>query len=101
VTRAYVLSLCLISLACVRQAPPAKAPADGRETPAAATMPAAGEYVAISEPRYGQLDSVVGAPGQGERAPDFELPNHLGGTTRLSEALAKGPVVLMFYRGFW
>ena len=64
-------------------------------------MPAAGEYVALSEVRYGQLDAAPDAPAQGEQAPDFELTNHLGETTRLSDVLAEGPVVLMFYRGFW
>ncbi len=34
-------------------------------------------------------------------APDFFLPNVSGGTTRLSEYLQQGPVVLSFYRGGW
>ena len=33
----------------------------------------------------------------GERVADFELPVHDGGTLKLSEELAKGPVVLFFY----
>ncbi|MBF8259891.1 MAG: alkyl hydroperoxide reductase [Actinobacteria bacterium] len=37
----------------------------------------------------------------GERAPDFALPNQRGETVRLSEQLARGPVVLSFYRGVW
>jgi len=37
----------------------------------------------------------------GERAPDFSLPNQRGETVRLSERLARGPVVLSFYRGVW
>lgn len=37
----------------------------------------------------------------GQKAPDFELPNAAGGTTRLADALAKGPVVVTFYRGGW
>ncbi len=37
----------------------------------------------------------------GERAPDFALPNQRGETVRLSERLARGPVVLSFYRGVW
>ena len=37
----------------------------------------------------------------GDRAPDFELPDAAGGTVRLSERLADGPVVLTFYRGAW
>lgn len=37
------------------------------------------------------------APQPGERAPDFELPG-TDGLVRLSEALARGPVVLTFYQ---
>jgi peroxiredoxin Q/BCP len=33
----------------------------------------------------------------GDVAPDFELPDDTGGTLKLSEQLAKGPVVLFFY----
>jgi len=34
-------------------------------------------------------------------APDFALPDALGRTVSLAEALARGPVVLSFYRGRW
>jgi peroxiredoxin len=37
----------------------------------------------------------------GEIAPDFELPDSAGGTQRLSELCASGPLVLLFYRGHW
>ncbi len=37
----------------------------------------------------------------GDRAPDFALPSASGKNVRLSEALARGPVVLTFYRGAW
>lgn len=33
----------------------------------------------------------------GEKAPDFALPSGSGETVRLSEALQKGPVVLVWY----
>jgi peroxiredoxin Q/BCP len=33
----------------------------------------------------------------GDVAPDFELPDDAGGTLKLSDQLAKGPVVLFFY----
>ncbi len=51
----------------------------------------------------GRLDENKVAPGlmAGERAPDFELPNPHGKPVRLSELLAKGPVVLSFFRGDW
>ena len=34
---------------------------------------------------------------QGDKAPDFELPDQTGTTLRLSELLNNGPVVLFFY----
>jgi peroxiredoxin len=38
--------------------------------------------------------------GEGAPAPDFELPDQEGRPFRLSGALADGPVVLVFLRGF-
>ncbi len=38
---------------------------------------------------------------EGARAPEFSLPNAKGETVRLSDLLAKGPVVVSFYRGGW
>lgn len=38
---------------------------------------------------------------QGQKAPDFVLPDAKGRPIRLSELLKKGPVVLTFYRGGW
>ncbi len=35
--------------------------------------------------------------GQGERAPDFELPDETGTPRRLSDLVSQGPVVLFFY----
>jgi peroxiredoxin len=37
----------------------------------------------------------------GDRAPDFSLPDADGKGVSSRELLAKGPVVLTFYRGFW
>lgn len=37
----------------------------------------------------------------GSTAPDFSLPNALGRPVALADLLAKGPVVLAFYRGAW
>ena len=41
------------------------------------------------------------APVVGETAPDFTLPNANGKPVSLDEALARGPVVVVFYRGTW
>jgi peroxiredoxin len=37
----------------------------------------------------------------GDRAPDFRLPDARGGHVQLRDLLAKGPVVVSFYRGGW
>ena len=37
----------------------------------------------------------------GEVAPDFTLEDQRGRKVSLSEARAKQPVVLVFYRGYW
>jgi len=39
--------------------------------------------------------------GEGMPAPDFELPDQAGEPVRLSALLARGPVVLSFFRGGW
>jgi hypothetical protein len=41
------------------------------------------------------------APAAGARAPDFALPGVHGELVRLGDLLARGPVVLAFYRGVW
>jgi len=37
----------------------------------------------------------------GATAPDFELPDARDGTVRLSDRLAEGPAIVVFYRGVW
>ena len=37
----------------------------------------------------------------GDKVPDFTLPNLHGQAVSLSDALAKGPAVVAFYRGSW
>ncbi len=37
----------------------------------------------------------------GDKAPDFALPNGDGKLVTLSEYTGRGPVVVIFYRGFW
>ena len=36
----------------------------------------------------------------GSKAPEFALPDAVGGTVALDELVARGPVVLVFLRGF-
>ncbi|MCB9853762.1 MAG: redoxin domain-containing protein [Phycisphaerales bacterium] len=37
----------------------------------------------------------------GRDAPDFAISNQFGRTVQLSSFKGKGPVLLVFYRGFW
>jgi peroxiredoxin len=46
----------------------------------------------------GQLNSALSV---GDQAVDFELPDAVGRAFRLGDALARGPVILTFYRGLW
>ncbi len=46
----------------------------------------------------GILDQTVKV---GDKAPEFTLNNTKGQTVTLSQLLAKGPLVLGFYRGRW
>jgi hypothetical protein len=46
----------------------------------------------------GAVDRVVKV---GTRAPDFTLPDASGRAVRLADLLARGPVVLSFFRGRW
>jgi hypothetical protein len=46
----------------------------------------------------GILDGVVKT---GDTAPEFELKDNNQKVIRLKDSLAKGPVVLSFYRGKW
>lgn len=48
-----------------------------------------------------ESDEAEAAKNVGDRAPDFTLPNANQGLTTLSDHLARGPVVLSFYRGGW
>ena len=55
------------------------------------------ETVAIVE----ESDLARTALTVGDRAPDFSLPNAAGETVALAALLARGPVVISFYRGGW
>ena len=48
--------------------------------------------------KSGAVDRVVKV---GQKAPDFVGRNAAGRIVRLSELLARGPVVLSFFRGRW
>lgn len=60
-----------------------------------------GPLVAITRNAYGKYSDAPRAPQLSDTIADFELPNARGGTWSLKEARAKGPVVIVFYRGFW
>ena len=48
--------------------------------------------------RSGILDHVL---EPGDDAPEFSLPNAEGRTVHSTDLLARGPVVVSFYRGVW
>lgn len=57
--------------------------------------------MSIADPAYGAYGDAAGAPGMGAKLPDFEIALADGGTFELSQARQAGPVLVMFYRGFW
>ena len=57
--------------------------------------------VDISTNDYGAFSGAPEAPQIGDVAVDFSLPLVDGGTFDLGEARKAGPVLVMFYRGFW
>jgi len=59
-----------------------------------------GERIASA---YEEIGRTKVAPGLevGERAPDFVLPDFEGNAVRLADHLARGPVVMTFFRGAW
>lgn len=50
---------------------------------------------------YGAFRPTPNAPQLGDIAQNFVLPLAGGGEFDLEQARAKGPVLIMFYRGFW
>lgn len=61
---------------------------------------AGGAFLAIGFFVLGKLPPSA-APEIGDLAPEFTLVDSAGQTTSLREALATGPVWLVFYRGHW
>jgi hypothetical protein len=55
----------------------------------------------ITDPAYGAFSGAPDAPGLGATIPDFEVPLADGGTYALAQARQAGPVLIVFYRGFW
>ena len=50
---------------------------------------------------YGMVLPAGSPLATGEAAPDFTLANHTGEQVTLSQTLSAGPVLLLFYRGYW
>ncbi len=48
--------------------------------------------------RSGIMDRVL---SEGDIAPEFSLPDQNGNLVKSSDLLAKGPLVVSFYRGLW
>ncbi len=61
------------------------------------------EDKAIMQAASDKLANELPNPGlkAGNKAPNFALKNAFGQTIELTQELAKGPVVLIFYRGAW
>ena len=55
----------------------------------------------ITSNEYGYSNTAPQALGIGDTAPDFTVPGPFGSEVTLSDYAAKGPVVLIFYRGHW
>ncbi|HEY0136753.1 MAG TPA: hypothetical protein VGB85_21875 [Nannocystis sp.] len=109
---AILLSGLSLVAGCRAQAPGAPPVADAaRPDPRDVTRPgddppmypasSDGPRIAITSNAYGAYRYAPDAPQLGDTLADFALPNARGGSYALREARAKGPVVLVFYRGFW
>lgn len=61
-------------------------------------------FTVLPAPQRTVADSSVSpdaAPPSAREAPTFTLPDHTGDPVSLADTLARGPVLLVFYRGFW
>ncbi|TDF39268.1 AhpC/TSA family protein [Alteromonadaceae bacterium M269] len=67
------------------------------------TQAPAGAFDAFARSTQELIDSGIAerAIKVGDKAPDFVLPDSNGNDVSLQELLAKGPVILTFYRGVW
>ena len=70
-----------------------------RPDPTQSGASTAGSFLALDDDRYGSYRAAPNAPHLGDAAPPIDLPDSAGG--RFSLAEHEGPVMVMFYRGFW
>lgn len=61
---------------------------------------APGQTASTQQPRPPAKKARASPVGMGETAPDFTVEDQRGRRVNLSEARSKGPVVLVFYRGY-
>lgn len=50
---------------------------------------------------FPKLETRTPAKQAAALAPEFELPDSSGEVHRLSDLIAEGPAVVVFYRGYW
>ena len=63
--------------------------------------PEAASVIGRAAKQLEQSGIVHMALAKGENAPEFTLDDCRGGTVRSTDLLAKGPLILTFYRGSW
>ena len=107
---AWALSACVTLCACAAANPSPSADAPEFQAPESGASPSAGDvadnkpppagsYLALSDDRYGAFRFAPNAPHIGDNAPELSLTDIRGESFRLADAT--GPVMVMFYRGFW
>lgn len=107
--RSPLLAACLLAACSHRGAPPPSSPAidtrssarPGAAPPRYAPSGSSEATLPITSNGYGAFAGAPDAPQLGDVAPDFEAALVDGGTFSLAQARAAGPVLVMFYRGFW
>ncbi|MGH1348177.1 MAG: hypothetical protein ACRBN8_41865 [Nannocystales bacterium] len=76
-------------------------PAGDPDAPRYKPSSSSANAVDITTNAYGAYGAAPDAPEIGDRVEDFTLPLADGGTFDLAQARSAGPVLVMFYRGFW
>lgn len=106
------VALCALVVACGGPATPASSqpaasPQSSYVTPDGPTPPmykpssSSTAPMSITDPAYGASKTAPNAPGMGVTLEDFEVALADGGTYSLADARRAGPVLIMFYRGYW